>query len=397
MAKIESRVGRSDARRTWQEISASPRAAVAAIAVVAALGALWAGAAFFVPVVMATTLAVLLWPAVQWLQRWLRLRALAAFLVLGAATTLTVATAMGVAAQISAAGDHLPNVLHLAARDVASLGSAGAAKWRRAESALQELDRSVARATGTARASESVRDASRPSIVSTMVQWSAAVAVGATKATFGALARSGAIVLLTFFLLCSGDELALRLSRWCDDRPRARGRYAALVSETALTMRRFAAVTLLTDVGIGLAVALGFLAFGVDEPWTWGLVAGALHLVPYAGLAVMMGLAGIEVYSLHGSPIAGLVAMGYVLVIAVLLGTVLMAWLRGRASNVDSALMFAATVFFGVLWGGWGLVLGPLLVVSAQGLLRPVAQAPSRAALVPVDPTRGCAIPQGAE
>jgi predicted PurR-regulated permease PerM len=68
--------------------------------------------------------------------------------------------------------------------------------------------------------------------------------------------------------------------------------------------------------------------------------------------------------------------MGYVLVVGVLLGTVMAAWLQGRASNVDSALMFGGTIFFGVLWGGWGLVLGPLLVVSTRAILRHASTAP---------------------
>lgn len=194
------------------------------------------------------------------------------------------------------------------------------------------------------RALDTKAAAPRSSIVSTIVDWSTATLVGATKTTFGVLVKTSAIVLLTFFLLCTGDRLALRLS-------------------------------------IGLAVALGFAAFGVADAWTWGLVAGVLHFVPYAGLAVMMGLATIEVYAVRESLLAAGLAMGYVLVIGVLLGTVMAAWLQGRASNVDSAIMFGGTIFFGVIWGGWGLVLGPLLVISTRAILRHAnAPPPSEAA-----------------
>jgi predicted PurR-regulated permease PerM len=122
-----------------------------------------------------------------------------------------------------------------------------------------------------------------------------------------------------------------------------------------------------------------------------------VHFVPYAGLAVMMGLAAIEVYALQGSLIAGLLATGYVALVGTLLGMVLAAWLQGRASNVDSAIMFAGTIFFGVLWGGWGLVLGPLLVVSARIVLRhtlsePPAIKPALAA--PEPPARSRAMRQ---
>jgi predicted PurR-regulated permease PerM len=382
-----TRVARDDSQSGWRVAIRKPATAAAVLAVIAVVVALWAGAAFFVPVVMATTLAVLLWPAVRSVQYVVRVRALAAFLVLGAATALTATVALAVFGQISDAGDRVPDVLRLAARDVASLGSAGAAKSKRMQSALEELDRSVAHATGTDRALGTARAATpRTSIVSQVVDWSAAGLMGATKATFGALIKAGAIVLLAFFLLCTGDRLALRLSRWCDDRPLGRGRFSPLVSDTAREMRRFGAVTLVTNVAIGIAVALGFAAFGVPDPWTWGLVAGAVHFVPYAGLAMMMGLAAIDVYALQGSLVGGMLAMGYVAAVGVLFGTVLAAWLQGRASNIDSAIMFAGTIFFGVLWGGWGLVLGPLLVVSARVVLRhaqskPAAVKPAPAAV----------------
>jgi predicted PurR-regulated permease PerM len=354
----------------WRAAVRRPASATGVIAVVAALAALRAGADFFVPVVMAVTLAVLLWPAMRLVQRAVRWRALAALLVLGAAAAATALILVAVAGQISETGNRVPDVLRLAARDVASLGGDSALKWRRTRAALEELDRSVARATGTARAAESARTAPKPSLVALALDWTAAGLVGLTKATFGALLKTSAFLLLAFFLLCSGDRLALRVSAWCDDRPRGRGRFAPLVSDLAREMRRFGAVTLLTNTAIGLAVALGFAAFGVTDPWTWGLVAGALHFVPYAGLAVLTGLAAIEVYTLHQSLAAALLAVTYVACVGLLLGSVLAAWLQGRASNVDSALMFAGTIFFGVLWGGWGLVLGPLLVVGVRVAFR---------------------------
>lgn len=391
-----TRVARGDSPLGWREAVRKPSTAAAVIAVVTFIGALWAGAAFFVPVVMAVTLAVLLRPVVRALQRIVRVRAVAAFIVLGTATATAALIAIAGAGQISDAGDRLPDVLRLAARDVASLGSVGATKWKKTQSALAELDRSVAHATGTARAVDTAMHAPKASIVSTVIDWVTASAVGVTKATFNALLKLSATVLLTFFLLCTGDALALRFSRWCDDRPRGRGRFSPLVSDTAREMRRFGAVTLVTNLAIGLAVALGFWAFGVSDPWTWGLVAGALHFVPYAGLAVMMGLAGIEVYAVQGSLLAGVLAMGYVVLVGVLIGTAFAAWLQGRASSVDSAIMFAGTIFFGVLWGAWGLVLGPLLVVTARVVLRQLNEVPPAGAAGSAPPrtVRGRAMAQ---
>jgi predicted PurR-regulated permease PerM len=344
-------------------------------ATVLSLGALWMAASFVVPVLMAVLLAVLLWPAVQQVQRWLRLRVLAALVVMAAACALSVAVLAIVLSQLAASVERVPDVLRLAARDVAALaaGSGGGhgGTWERTRTALEELDRSVARATGTQRGLAPAGAAQRnPSIVHVMLEWMSATAIGAGKALGRGLLQGGVIALLSFFLLCTGDHLAHRLSVWCDGRPLARGRFSPLVCDTAREMRLFGAVTLVTNAAIAVAVAAGFAAFGVENPMLWGLVAGALHFVPYAGLALLLVLTAVEVYAAQASLVAALVAVAYVAGIGVLLGTALATWLQGRASRVDSALMFGGTVFCSVLWGAWGLVLGPLLVVALHVVWR---------------------------
>ena len=98
-----------------------------------------------------------------------------------------------------------------------------------------------------------------------------------------------------------------------------------------------------------------------------------------------MVLAAVEVYVTQSSALAALLAAVYVAIVGVTIGSGLAVWLQGRASRADSAVTFGGTVFFSVLWGGWGLVLGPLLVVSGQAVWRHVAGAQtSVASPVPV-------------
>jgi predicted PurR-regulated permease PerM len=46
-----------------------------------------------------------------------------------------------------------------------------------------------------------------------------------------------------------------------------------------------------------------------------------------------------------------------------MIGTLGTAWLQGRASRVSPAAIFIGLMFWGALWGVWGLLLGPPLVV----------------------------------
>jgi len=359
----------------WRATLRRPATALWVITGLALLTALWAGRSFVVTLLVATTMAVLLWPAMVAVQRVLRSRTLSALLVVMLAAAMTAGSAWVVASQISAAAQRAPEVLRLAARDVATLGSAGASTVQRTRHALRELDRSVARVTGTA-AEASAAAVQKGSLVAeaveTMTAW---LALAARMAADLAL-QAAVIAMLTFFLLCSGARLAAGVSAWCDDRPYARGRVAPLVADLARQMRLYGGVTLATNLAIGAAVAVLLLPFGVAQTWWWGALAAALHFVPYAGLAALMVLAAAEVYVLHASWAAAMTVVVLIAGVGFVIGTGMAAWLQGRASRVDSAIVFAGTVFFSVLWGGWGLVLGPLLVVVWQVLWRHARLAP---------------------
>lgn len=344
-----------------------PVAALWLLALLAALAALWAGRGFAVTVLSAVAVSVLLWPLLRRVQALVRVRVLAAVLVLGVATAASLGLAALAAAQLSAVGQRLPDALRLAARDVGRLDSLGAATVQRTRSALDELDRTVARVTGTP-PSRPAAGAAPPSgsLVTSAVERSAEGLLAAGREGFVLVLQGGVIVMLVFFLLCSGDRLAQGLSAWLDGRPRACGRLAPLLPVLAREVRRYGAVMMITNGLIGLAVAAGAAALGVASPWAWGLLAATLHLVPYAGLAVTMLALGLEVYALHGSAALAVLAAGHVALVGMLVGSLLAAWLQGRASRIDSALMFGGTVFFTVLWGGWGLVLGPLGVVMVH-------------------------------
>jgi predicted PurR-regulated permease PerM len=44
------------------------------------------------------------------------------------------------------------------------------------------------------------------------------------------------------------------------------------------------------------------------------------------------------------------------------IGMALVPWLQGRAASMNAAAVFISLLFFGWLWGGWGLLLGAPLV-----------------------------------
>ncbi len=348
------------------------RWALPLLAVLATVAALWAGSDFLIPLAMSATVSVLLWPAVKLLDRVLHLRPLSALVAVTATLFVVGALTTAVGNKLSGATDQLPSALRLMARDIARLNTDGGRAMLRTRSALTELDRTVARATGTpvdrgAPAPANSDGSPQPrSIVAQVVDGVAKLAISASKSVAGVLLQVGMMALLTFFMLCSGELLADRLTHWCRAGVTGPGRCEPMLKKAVHQVRMFAGVTAITNIAIGVGVGIGFELFGVPDAWMWGVVAASLHILPYAGLGLIMALAALEVYVVQASLLAALGAAMYVLVIGVVIGTAMTVWLQGRASRIDSATVFLGTIFWSVIWGGWGLVLGPLLVVVAQ-------------------------------
>ncbi len=368
--------------------------ALPVMACLALVLALWAGRDFLIPLAMSIVVAVLLWPAVTRLDRLLHLRPLSALVAVLVTLFIVGLLAAAVGNKLTSATDQLPSALRLVARDIASLNTDGARAMQRTRSALTELDRSVARATGTAAdrgalPAPGADGTPQPrSIVAQLVDSVAKLAISASKSAAGVLLQVGMIALLSFFMLCSGEVLAQRLTNWCRAGVTGPHRCEPMLDMASHQIRMFAGVTVVTNMAIGVGVGLGFQLFGVPDAWMWGVVAAALHFLPYAGLGLIMALASLEVYVVHASLLAALGAAVYVLAVGVVIGTAMGMWLQGRVARIDSATLFLGTIFWSVLWGGWGLLLGPLLVVVGQlvwqeaPLLRGVEQ-PGAASLPP--------------
>ncbi len=121
---------------------------------------------------------------------------------------------------------------------------------------------------------------------------------------------------------------------------------------------------LIINTLIGIATWAILLAFGVEHPTLWGVVAAVLHIIPYAGSAATILATGVATFVQFEEIGRALLVAAAVGVAATLIGMGLSAWMLGRAFRMNSVAVFVALLFFGWLWGGWGLLVGvPLLAI----------------------------------
>jgi predicted PurR-regulated permease PerM len=133
-------------------------------------------------------------------------------------------------------------------------------------------------------------------------------------------------------------------------------------------------VTMVTNVVVAVAVATLAAAVGLEQPVAWGIAAGLLHFVPYAG-AVMAGavLAVGALLQFDSAIRAAAIGAGTLLVVATI-GMVFQTWLQSRASQVNAVAVFVGLLFFAWLWGPWGIVLGAPLVAIVKTVADRVAE-----------------------
>jgi predicted PurR-regulated permease PerM len=132
-----------------------------------------------------------------------------------------------------------------------------------------------------------------------------------------------------------------------------------------LNQHYFAAI-LVVNLAVGSATGAAMHAIGVDRALVWGVAAGVLHTIPYLGTAALAAAAGLAAFVELGSMSSALLAMGIVLGIAGALGVGLQTWLMGRAARMNAPAVFVALLFWGMIWGAWGLLLAVPIMVTVK-------------------------------
>ena len=94
-----------------------------------------------------------------------------------------------------------------------------------------------------------------------------------------------------------------------------------------------------------------------------GLKDGSI--VPYLGPGVTAAATGMAAFMQFDSLSQALLVAGSSLAIATLVGTFVTTWMIGRIAGMNSAAIFIALLFWGWLWGIWGMLLSiPIIVIA---------------------------------
>jgi len=170
------------------------------------------------------------------------------------------------------------------------------------------------------------------------------------------------VLVLTFFLMASGDTFRRKLVKLSGPTLSKKRITVQMLNEITSQIQRYLLVQVFTSTLVGIATWLAFLWVGMEHAAVWGVAAAVLNLVPYLGAIIITGGTALVAFMQFGS-----VGMALT-VINSIEGYLLTPWLSGRASRMNAVVIFAGILFWGWLWGPWGLLLGMPIMMAIKSV-----------------------------
>jgi predicted PurR-regulated permease PerM len=335
--------------------------ALTLIALILGLFAIRTGAAFFIPLLLSLFLNYALSPVVGRLTSWGVPRALGAALVVLAFSAAIAGALYRVG---SDAGDVLQEIpsavqrLRIALTHAQQDHTGALEHVQRTASELQKL--AEAASPASARPKQAPASGSGVDISSVLLIGTSSIAI--------ALGQLASALFLAFFLLSAGDLFRRKFLRAVGGDLSRRKMTLRILDNVDRQNQRYFAIVLLVNVAVGVVIGAGFYAMGLERPTVWGIAAAVLHTIPYVGAAMLAGTAALVAYGQFGTLQMALLAAAIPILAAGVLGIGVQTWLMGRAARMNTPAVFVSLLFWGMLWGGWGLLLAVPIMVAIKTL-----------------------------
>ena len=189
-----------------------------------------------------------------------------------------------------------------------------------------------------------------------------------TKGTVVFAGQFMMVMFLAYFMLASGDTFRRKLVKIAGPTFSKKKITLRVLDQIAEQIQRYLLVQIFTSILVGVATWLVFLWIGLEHAAIWGIAAGAFKTIPYLGPVIIAGGTALVAFLQFGTIDMVLLVSGTSLVITSIEGYLLTPWLTGRASRMSPVVVFVSVLFWGWLWGLWGLLLGVPIVMIIKAV-----------------------------
>ena len=325
--------------------------AMIAAALVVVPFVLYAGTAFFIPLFVSIFMSYALSPVVDWLEKCRLPRSISAALTMVLVTLLVV---LGVQQALSGTADvleELPQAVQKLRFEVAA--------WQRdgKSSALKQVQKTADELQKLAGASTAgaapVPAHAAPGAPTEPKQ----IVMAGTMGMAIFVGQLVSVLFLSYFILAAGDLFRRRLLQVMEPSLSARKKALQILQQIHLVSQRYFALVLAMNIVVGFATTIGLFLLDVRHPVFWGMAMAIVHTIPYLGAASVTAAVGLIAYLQFGALVPALTAAAVPLMASMLIGIGLQTVLMGRAARMNAVVVFVALLFFGMVWGMWGLLL----------------------------------------
>lgn len=334
--------------------------ALTVLAVFAGIFVLYWAKAVFIPLVIGLLINYALSPVVTWMEKWRIHRAIGAAILLGSIVGGIGTVAYSLRDEASSMISTLPEAAKKFRQTLNKEWGSSEGTMEKVQKAAIQLERA---ATETGATSPEVpRGVTRVQIEKPKLNVNDYLWDG-TIGLVTSLGVATMVLFLAYFMMAAGDSFRRKLVKITGPTLTRKKVTVQMLNDITRQIQRYMLVQLFTSSLVGVATWLTFLWVGVENAAVWGILAGLLNTIPYLGAVIITGGTALVAFLQFGTLGMAVLVGGMSLVITSLEGYLLTPWLTSRASQMSAVAVFVGVLFWGWLWGAWGLLLGvPILM-----------------------------------
>jgi predicted PurR-regulated permease PerM len=353
--------------------------ALTVLAVIAACFALDSAQTFFVSLLMGILIAYALNPLVSALERLRLPRAIATIIVMVGVVVALGFGAYSLRAQAQTIIEQLPEAARKFSSALAQLRSDHSSNMQKMQSAAAEVEKATTQPPPGTPAASGPKAATHVVIDQPGSKVGNFLMVGSMGAlTF--LGQVSTVLLLAFFLLLGGNTFKRKLVRLTGPTLSAKKITVQILDDINNSIQKYLFMLLTTNVLVALLCWIAFSWIGLENAGAWAVASGMLHVIPYLGPGVTAVAVAMAAFMQFESFSQAFTVFAASLVIATVSGTFVTTWMAGRIAKMNSAAVFISLLFWGWMWGVWGMLLSIPIVVIVKVVsehvdqLKPVAE-----------------------
>jgi predicted PurR-regulated permease PerM len=341
---------------------------------IAVISVLYIAREILIPLALAITLALILTPAVLWLQKMRLGRVPAVALVM----ILTITAAGGIASvifnQLVGVANELPSYRQNIRNKLEAMRAPGEGPWGRASASIRDLARDLTSVQAPLAATVPGDRGTRPQRVQIVQEPGNELEYlrDLIQPFLGPLGKLGIVLIFAVFLLINQKDLRNRLFRLV-----GLGQLNVMtqaLDEATHRISRYLLMLLLVNACFGILCGIGLYMIGIPYASLWGSVAGILRIVPYVGAVVSALLPftlSLAVFDNWTHPLLVLLLFA---TLELVTSNFVEPWLYGIHTGISALALLLTAAFWTVLWGPAGLILSTPLTVCVVVLGRYVPQ-----------------------